>query len=56
MFGRRSILFGCIARPFHTESMRSPRALPDRHLSAQTWEIILARALNHEGYNSGIFW
>ncbi len=45
MFGRRFILFGGVARPFHTRSMRSPRALPDRCLNNQTWEIILARTL-----------
>ena len=45
MFGRRSIPSGGVARPFHTRSMRSPRALPDRHLSTQTWEVILARTL-----------
>ncbi len=28
-------------------SMRSPRALPDRHLSTQTGEVILARTLSH---------
>jgi len=33
---------GCVARP---ESMRSPRALPDRRLSTPTWEVIVARAL-----------
>ena len=46
MFGRRSILSSCVARPFHTESMRSPRALPDGRLSTQTGEGIVARALN----------
>ena len=46
LFGRRSILSSCVARPFHTESMRSPRALPDGRLSTQTGEGIVARALN----------
>ena len=45
MFERRSILSGGVARPFHTRSMRSPRALPDRYLSTQTGEGILARTL-----------
>ncbi|MFB3146511.1 MAG: hypothetical protein ACE1ZO_05240, partial [Nitrospirales bacterium] len=40
LFGRGSILSGGVARPFHTESMRSPRALPDRCLSTQTGEGI----------------
>jgi len=43
MFWRRSIPSGGVARPFHTRSMRSPRALPDRRLSTQTGEGILAR-------------
>ena len=41
MFGRRFVLSGGVARPFHTRSMRSPRALPARCLNNQTWEIIL---------------
>jgi len=45
MFGRRSIQSGGVARPFHTRSMRSPRALPDRRLSTQTGKVILARTL-----------
>ncbi len=45
LFGRRSIPSGGVARPFHTRSMRSPRALPDRRLSTQTGEGILARTL-----------
>jgi hypothetical protein len=45
--GRRSIPSGGVARPFHTRSMRSPRALPDRRLSTQAWEIILARTLGY---------
>ncbi len=45
MFGRRSILSGGVARPFHTRSMRSPRALPDRCLSTQTGKVILAGTL-----------
>ena len=45
LFGRRSIPPGGVARPFHTRSMRSPRALPDRWLSTQTGEGILARTL-----------
>jgi len=46
MFGRRSIPSGGVARPFHTRSMRSPRALPDRCLSTQTGKVILARTLS----------
>jgi len=45
MFGRRSIPSGGVARPFHTRSMRSPRALPDRRLSTPTEEVIHARTL-----------
>ncbi len=49
MFGNRSIPSGGVARPFHTRSMRSSRALPDRWLSTQTWEVIFARTLRGRG-------
>jgi len=52
MFGRRSIPSGSVARPFHTESMRSPRALPDERLNTQTEEVILARTLSTKGWGS----
>ncbi len=45
LFGRRSIPSGGVVRPFHTRSMGSPRALPDRCPSTQTCEVIFARAL-----------
>ncbi len=48
LFGRRSILLGGVAHPFHTKSMRSPRALPDRRLNTQTGECIFARTLRFD--------
>ncbi len=47
LFGRRSIPSGVVARP---RSMRSPRALPDRCLSTQKGEVILARTLLTNAY------